>query len=162
MTAELVATIPRRGGRAVSVAIRSNAQMRGGRAMLALRRAAALGSVSSVRPPIAAFDREEFDGRFTFRLESQAADDVIATAVRAAGDVDQVTFADAAAERPDAAPSRGRQIRVDLRRLDAMMKQVGELVVARNRLVDLAAGRDDETLATVAERVGRLVTDLQA
>ena len=27
-----------------------------------------------------------------------------------------------------------RQIRVDLRRLDALMKQVGELVVAKNRL----------------------------
>ncbi|MBA2627956.1 MAG: chemotaxis protein CheA, partial [Gemmatimonadales bacterium] len=57
--------------------------------------------------------------------------------------------------------SRSRQIRVDLRRLDAMMKQVGELVVARNRLVDVAATRDDEAITEVAERIARLVSDLQ-
>src|SRR4026209_1805734 len=37
----------------------------------------------------------------------------------------------------------GRQIRVDLRRLDALMKQVGELVVAKNRLSALATEGDD-------------------
>jgi chemotaxis protein histidine kinase CheA len=31
------------------------------------------------------------------------------------------------------AAERGRQIRVDLGRLDRLMKQVGELVVAKNR-----------------------------
>jgi two-component system chemotaxis sensor kinase CheA len=42
-----------------------------------------------------------------------------------------------------------------------MMKQVGELVVARNRLVDLALRRADPELEATAERVARLVSGLQ-
>ncbi|MEO8227824.1 MAG: Hpt domain-containing protein, partial [Gemmatimonadota bacterium] len=161
-TAELVAAIPRQLGRAVTVAIRSGAPMRGGRAMLAVRRAEALGTVSALRPPATAFDREEFDGRFSFRLATTTADSAIETAIRSAGDVDVVSFAEFEAEQPQSANSRGRQIRVDLRRLDAMMKQVGELVVARNRLVDISARSDDDALDAVADRIARLVTNLQA
>lgn len=147
-------------GRAVSVVIRPDAQMRGGRAMLALRRAEALGPVTALRPGAAAFEREDFDGRFTFRLESPASDEAVVAAISSAGDVISVTFEDAVPERADPA-GRGRQIRVDLRRLDAMMKQVGELVVARNRLVDLALRRADPELEATAERIARLVGGLQ-
>ncbi len=147
-------------GRAVSVAIRPDAPMRGGRAMLALRRAEALGSVTALRPAAAAFEREDFDGRFTFRLVSTAADDTVAAAIVSAGDVASVTFDESVPERAEPL-ARARQIRVDLRRLDAMMKQVGELVVARNRLVDLALRRGDPELEAVAERIARLVGGLQ-
>ena len=147
-------------GRAVSVVIRPDAQMRGGRAMLALRRAEALGSVTALRPGAAAFEREDFDGRFTFRLESAASNEAVVAAITAVGDVVSVAFEDAVPERAEPA-SRGRQIRVDLRRLDAMMKQVGELVVARNRLVDLALRRADPELEATAERIARLVSGLQ-
>src|SRR5206468_6201327 len=56
---------------------------------------------------------------------------------------------------------RGRQIRVDLRRLDALMKQVGELVVAKNRLNQFAGG-GDETLIELGDRISRLVSGMQA
>jgi two-component system chemotaxis sensor kinase CheA len=147
-------------GRAVSVVIRADAQMRGGRAMLALRRAEALGSVTALRPGAAAFEREDFDGRFTFRLESAASNDAVVAAISSVGDVVSVAFEEAVPERAEPA-GRGRQIRVDLRRLDAMMKQVGELVVARNRLVDLALRRADPELEATAERIARLVGGLQ-
>jgi two-component system chemotaxis sensor kinase CheA len=155
-------------GRGISVAIRPDAPMRGGRAMLALRRAGQLGRVTDVAPPPAVFEREDFDGRFSFRIETGAPDDTVLAAVRSAGDVAEAAFdetglGDAVPVRaPDAAPARGRQVRVDLRRLDLMMKQVGELVVARNRLVDLSSSRRDEALDPVSERIARLVTDLQA
>ena len=147
-------------GRAVSVAIRPDAPMRGGRAMLALRRAEELGPVTALRPAAAAFEREEFDGRFTFRLESAASNDAVVAAIVSAGDVASVTFDESVPERAEPVV-RARQIRVDLRRLDAMMKQVGELVVARNRLVDLAARRGDPELEATAERIARLVGGLQ-
>lgn len=147
-------------GRAVSVAIRPDAPMRGGRAMLALRRAEALGPVTALRPAAAAFEREEFDGRFTFRLESAASNDTVVVTIVSAGDVASVTFDESVPERAEPVV-RARQIRVDLRRLDAMMKQVGELVVARNRLVDLAARRGDPELEATAERIARLVGGLQ-
>jgi len=147
-------------GRSVSVAIRPDAPMRGGRAMLALRRVEALGPVTALRPAAAAFEREDFDGRFTFRLESAAPNDEIVATIISAGDVASVAFEESIPERAEPVV-RARQIRVDLRRLDAMMKQVGELVVARNRLVDLATRRSDPELEAAAERIARLVGGLQ-
>jgi two-component system chemotaxis sensor kinase CheA len=61
---------------------------------------------------------------------------------------------------PTRAAGRGRHIRVELTRLDAMMKQVGELTVARNRLLEFARAADP-ALTELAARMSRLVTDLQ-
>jgi len=162
-TAEFVAVRAAARARLVRVAIRSDATMRGGRAMIAVRRAETIGAVSELRPTPAAFERDDFGGRFSFRITSDAPDEVIATAIRSAGDVVDVRFGEPqAGEQGVESVARGRQIRVDLQRLDVLMKQVGELVVARNRLVDLAAKTEERALEPVAERVSRLVTAMQA
>jgi two-component system chemotaxis sensor kinase CheA len=147
------------GARPVRVTLRPDALMRGARATLVVRRAEALGRVSALRPPLAQLERDDFDGRFAFRLLSRATDAEIAAALRTAGDVDQVRFEEGPA---DAGVVRGRQIRVDLRRLDALMKQVGELVVAKNRLSEFASGGGDETLMELGDRISRLVSGMQA
>ena len=59
-------------------------------------------------------------------------------------------------------PRPFRQIRIDLARLDALMKLAGELVVARNRLVELARAPTDPELVQVGERISRLVGAVQA
>jgi two-component system chemotaxis sensor kinase CheA len=59
------------------------------------------------------------------------------------------------------ARSGGRQIRVELRRLDLLMKQVGELVVAKNRLSALSSEAQDPVLAELTERISRLVSAMQ-
>jgi len=148
-------------GRMVQVAIRSDAVMRGARAVLAVRRAEVLGPVSAVRPPLVQLEREEFDGRLAFRIESTAADEELAAAIRTAGEIEAVQFGEPHAAEP-AGVERHRQIRVDLRRLDRLMKQVGELVAARNRLGVLAAGSDDPALAELSDRIARLVSEMQA
>ena len=144
--------------RPVQVVIRPDAVMRGARAALVLRRAESLGAVTALRPPATQLERDEFDGRFFFRLATAVSDAEITAALRAVGDVESVRFEEAAAETAE----RGRQIRVELRRLDALMKQVGELVVARNRLGVLAAGTADPALAEVSDRIARLVSAMQA
>jgi two-component system chemotaxis sensor kinase CheA len=149
-------------GRTVTLTIRPGASMRGARALVVIKRAEAFGLVSAVMPAITALEREEFDGRLSFRLDSAAADEVITDALRAAAEVESVGIGPLIAAAP-AAPSatRARHIRVDLARLDAMMKQVGELTVARNRLVELARDADPR-LVEVAARISRLVSDLQS
>jgi two-component system chemotaxis sensor kinase CheA len=107
---------------------------------------------------VAQLEREDFDGRLFFRLASGSSDEEIAAVLRTAGDVEAVRFEEPAAE---VAAERGRQIRVDLRRLDALMKQVGELVVAKNRLGVLAAGAPDPALAEVSDRIAGLVSAMQ-
>jgi two-component system chemotaxis sensor kinase CheA len=145
--------------RPVQVAIRPEALMRGARAAIVVRRAEALGAVSALRPPVAQLERDEFDGKLSFRLVTRASDEEIVAALRTAGDVESVRFEEAAAE---VAAEPGRQIRIDLRRLDTLMKQVGELVVAKNRLGVLAAGAPDAALGEVSDRIARLVSAMQA
>ena len=142
--------------------IRPDAVMRGARAILAVRRAEVLGLVTSVRPPLAQLEREEFDGRLAFRIESRATDEDLTAAIRTAGEVHSVRFEEAVPLEPDGGAERHRQIRVDLGRLDRLMKQVGELVVAKNRLGVLAAAGADPALAEVSDRIGRLVSGMQA
>jgi two-component system, chemotaxis family, sensor kinase CheA len=149
-------------GRSVQVVIRTDAVMRGARAVLAVRRAEALGLVTAVRPPLVQLEREEFDGRLAFRIESRATEDDLRAAIRTAGEVESVRFEDAAAAAETAGAGRQRQIRVDLGRLDRLMKQVGELVVAKNRLGVMAGHADDPALAELTDRISRLVSGMQA
>ncbi len=150
-----------RAGREVRVTIRPDATMRGARALIALRKAEALGTVSGLRPGVTAFDQDGFDGRFTFDLVSAAPDAEVAAAILTAGDVQSIEFGAAGGTgRGQAAAERGRQIRIDLRRLDAMMNRVGELVVARGRLLELAEQSESPDLKAVAARIGRVTNDL--
>jgi two-component system chemotaxis sensor kinase CheA len=147
--------------RPVQVSIRPGAIMRGARAALVLRRAEALGTVSGMRPPAAQLERDEFDGRFSFRLQTKFPDEEVVTALRSVGDVETVRIEETAA--PDGeARAQARQIRVDLRRLDDLMKQVGELVVAKNRLTSVSLDAGDPILAELSERISRLVSAMQS
>ena len=159
-------------GRVVRVEIRPDAQLLGARALLALRRAEQLGKVTGVMPPATAFDVQGFDGRFTFRLDAPSTESQIVAAIEAAGeiasvavDADTVQTAEwriPTAAAPAAPSARSGQIRVDRRRLDALMSQVGELVVARNRLLELAQADPGGELEALGTRISRLVSDLQA
>ncbi|HTL04370.1 MAG TPA: Hpt domain-containing protein, partial [Gemmatimonadales bacterium] len=67
-------------------------------------------------------------------------------------------------ERPRLAePVRpmGRQVRVELERLDALMHDVGELMVARNRLAAIADREIGSELERVSGRIAGLVSGLQ-
>ncbi len=146
--------------RLVSVTIRSGAVMRGARAVLVLRRAEGLGTVSGVRPPPAEFERDEFDGRCFFKLQSRYSDAEIVAALRSVGELETVQLDQPAASSPDTQPG-SRQIRIELRRLDLLMKQVGELVVAKNRLSSLSAQAGEPVLGELSERISRLVSAMQ-
>ncbi|MGH7673747.1 MAG: chemotaxis protein CheW, partial [Gemmatimonadales bacterium] len=169
-------------GRPVQVVLRAQAPLKGGRALIALQRVQTLGTVHGVAPPVAAFEAEDFDGEFAFRIESTASAEAITAAVRSAGDVERVTVggpgtgagagvgtaaagADAAAAVEtgvEPVPAASRHVRIDLRRLDALMNQIGELTTARGRLSQLAAERRDPALDDVALQVSRLAGELQA
>jgi two-component system chemotaxis sensor kinase CheA len=160
-------------GRLVSITLRAEAPLKGGRALLVLRRAQALGAISHLSPPEQAFGTEDFDGHFSFRLDTPTPGAEVERVLSTAGDVESVSVAEqetAAAVRTGegtaaivgAAAERSRHIRVDLRRLDALMDLIGELVTARGRLNQLAAERRDPAVDDVAIQVSRLTGELQA
>lgn len=152
------------GGRLIHVVLRLEAPLKGGRAMLIVRKAQSLGGVHGIAPSPAAFEAEDFDGRFAFRLETTRTGAEIEAVVRSVGDVERVAVGgDEEHLTPvESAGGRSRHIRVDLRRLDALMDLIGELVTARGRLNDLAAERRDPAIDDVAIQVSRLSADLQA
>ena len=155
---------PVASGRLIRVTIRPDAAMRGGRAVLALKRAEALGHVTGVRPAVSDYEKQEFDGKFSFRLHTDVTDQVIEAAIRGAGEVDTVSIGEAPVPAPiedPAAPGATRHIRVDLRRLDALMNYMGELVVAKGRLAEVVAQTPTPELEAISARIGRLVSEMQ-
>jgi two-component system chemotaxis sensor kinase CheA len=126
-----------------------------------LRRAEELGSVTGLRPPAPELERDEFDGRFFFRLQTRQTDQGIVEALGSLGDVDSVHLVESNVSEAEAR-NQGRQIRVDLRRLDDLMKQVGELVVAKNRLASISVTAGDPVLTELSERISRLVSAMQS
>jgi two-component system chemotaxis sensor kinase CheA len=81
----------------------------------------------------------------------------------------QPTVAIAAAESPAAEPAEARasaisdsSIRVDVGLLDKLMNLVGELVLARNQIVQHTTSHEDSTLLGTVQRLNLLTTELQA
>lgn len=150
-----------RDARVVQVHLAPEASLKGGRALLVLRRLEALGGILAVDPPQPRWMQDGFAGRFTVTLRSGATDAAVADAVRAAGEVAHVEV------RP--APGGGiggdpglRTVRVEARRLDSLLDLVSELVVNRDRLLRQADGAaPDPGLRRAAQDMGRLVSALQ-
>src|SRR5689334_13292014 len=80
-------------GRLIHVTVRPEAPLKGARAMLIVKKAQSLGTVHRIQPSVAAFESDDFDGRFSFELDTSAAVPAIDAAVRSVGDVERVTVA---------------------------------------------------------------------
>jgi two-component system chemotaxis sensor kinase CheA len=156
--------LPAGGGVRVEVTLRADCALKGARALLVLRQVEALGTVLGVEPAPAALTSEGFDGRFAFRVDTQAPRDRIEAGIRAAGDVDAVRIetGDTGAADAERDSGRSRHIRVDLRRLDVLMNVIGELVAARGRLEHLSQAREDPELADSVGGISALTRQLQA
>ena len=148
----------------VNVTLNQDCAFKGARAMVILNRMRTIGEVHAIQPPAAMLEADSFDGWFGFRIETSAGDDTIEKEVRAAGDVEDVSVGtEVEAPKVDTgAGDRGRHIRVDLRRLDTLMENIGELVTARDRLARLAKTRSDTDLDDISAKLSSLTGTLQS
>ena len=159
--------------------------LRGARAAVVLRRAEELGAVFDPTPAREALASGRFEGPIAFRLRTTRPPDEVQAYLAASGEVARVEVvppdaaaapaagepgalrpgASAAAEAPaagvGAARPGGVRVRVDIRRLDALMNLVGELVLVREELRREANRRDAPELRDLADRASRIVADLQ-
>jgi len=169
----------------VVVALEPDTPMMGVRAYLAIERAKTLGAIVHTSPDVGALAADGFDGTITIALETSAGDDEIDRVMRSAGSIATVRVSrpggapgrvaasppngnGSEARRPSAgtaselAPARQhRHIRIDLQRLDTLMNLIGELVITRGRLQQLAAILNDPSLTETVTQASRLVADLQ-
>ena len=67
----------------------------------------------------------------------------------------------ATAPREEDGPRKQRHVRIDLRRLDSLMNLIGELVITRGRLSQIAGTIGDDALGETVAQASRLVSDLQ-
>jgi len=136
-----------------------------------------------VQPASETFYADTFDGRLTIGIDTGASDAEVDRAIRSAGYVADVAIRRAGApgggKRPappngdgraggsagrasELVPSRQhRHIRIDLHRLDTLMNLIGELVITRGRLQQLAMTINEPALTEAVAQTSRLVTDLQ-
>ena len=158
--------------------------MPGVRAYLALERAKGLGTVIDVEPAPEAFDADGFDGCVTIGMDTGASDETIDRVIRSGGCVATVVVTRAGGAEgatPAAMPNgngttatggagraselvaarQHRHIRIDLHRLDTLMNLIGELVITRGRLQQLAATINEPALTEAVTQTSRLVADLQ-
>ena len=162
------------GAMRVRVVVDPGSALPGVRAFMALRVARDLGEVTGLEPSEQALQEGEFSGTLRFVLRTPASPEVVEETIRAAGEIREVEAlpglidapaaeageeGGAAAERTGAA-GRARNIRVDLRRLDALVNGVGELVIVRDRMRRLAGGADPE-LSDAVDQSSRLISELQ-
>jgi two-component system chemotaxis sensor kinase CheA len=164
------------GALTVRVQVAKESLLPGVRAFMTLKRARELGEVSGLEPAESALNEPEFTGSMRFVLRTELGAEAVRAALLGVGEIGEVEVAghfgagpalpgeaDAAGEEGRAsagAAGRARHIRVDLRRLDALMNQVGELVIARDRLRRLV-GFDAPELAETVDQASRLIGELQ-
>lgn len=155
---------------AVQIRLVDDCPLKGVRALLVTTRVEALGTVREVQPPQATWHDDRFDGAFVITLRTTRSALEIETAARSAGDVASVSVADVPRHAPTSAATATRAsdangtVRIDRRRLDTLLDLVGELVVARDRLLPMAEAADHAStrgLSKVAHETARLISALQ-
>ncbi len=149
----------------VEVRIAEDAAIPTGRATIVLRRLARIANVLSVSPEIAAQDDDTWDRTFTAWLGAGTTDapldaPSIETTVRGAGDVADCHVArDVAVSSGAVAPVA--MVRIPAARLDDLLDLVGELVIARDRLVRTFGDRADDDAQRVLDDASRLIGQLR-
>ncbi|HEU4560562.1 MAG TPA: chemotaxis protein CheA [Longimicrobium sp.] len=161
----------------VRIVVAKEALLPGVRAFMALKRARDLGEVSGLEPAEATLNEPEFTGTLRFVLRSDTPAAEARAALLAVGEIGEVEVTEHRADadriiEPEAgaqgeggqaaagAAGRARHIRVDLRRLDALMNQVGELVIVRDRMRRLVT-HETPDLAETVDQASRLIGELQ-
>jgi two-component system chemotaxis sensor kinase CheA len=176
-------------GTLVRIRLAPNTPLRGVRAFIIVQALGKLGEIAAVEPPLEELQADAFDDDFAVRLVSDATPADIESVARKAGDVADVRVGESDArssrstplKQMDAVPASSarttsipdarrsgsdrraapRSIRIDVRRLDALMNLVGELVIARGRLSQLADELGDLSLEETVSQSSRLITEIR-
>ena len=177
---------PEGEGLLIRVRLNEGTPLRGVRAYLIAQKARSLGDVTAVSPPLESLQADQFGNDFALRLKPRVDIEEVERVIGLAGDVAEILVIGArgagTGEAPPpvrrmtpmgipqvsetAVPDVGakvqqRSVRIDLRRLDSLMNLIGELVITRGRLSQLAATMGQPALLESVSQASRLISDLQ-
>lgn len=142
------------------------------------------GEVVHAAPPVESLENEEFESSFTVLLITQESAEGIKTAIEKVSEVDyvhvepfkeketqppegpqvqsQAEISDESAQKTKKSTPRGRTIRVNIERLDALMNLFEELVIDRGRLEQISSDLAHQDLQETVEHMTRTSSDLQS
>ncbi|GAC1515329.1 MAG: chemotaxis protein CheA [Gemmatimonadaceae bacterium] len=185
------AVAPDGSGTLVRVRFDPASPLRGVRAFMVVERAGKLGLVTGIVPPLEQLKGDWSSTDIALRIDTPATAAEIDAMIRGAGDVEAIAIGDdppAAAAAPtvvelrvkaetpvpappaesgvgtaaENAPLRAqRHVRIELRRLDMLMNLIGELVITRGRLSQLATVLSEPGLEETVGQASRLISELQ-
>lgn len=142
------------------------------------------GEVVHAAPPVESLENEEFESSFTVLLITQESAEGIKTAIEKISEVDyvhvepfkeketqppegtqvqsQAEISDESGKKTKKSAPRGRTIRVNIERLDALMNLFEELVIDRGRLEQISSDLAHQDLQETVEHMTRTSSDLQS
>jgi two-component system chemotaxis sensor kinase CheA len=150
----------------VQVRLSADAALPSARATVIERRVATLAAVLAITPDVETRIDDAWDRELVLWLGAPVAGRsvdaaAIETAVRGAGDVIECHVTrDVVAAGTAAAPA-GAMVRIPARRLDDLLDLVGELVLARDRLMQVFGAGADDAGQRVLDDASRLVVQLR-
>ena len=146
----------------VDVRLASDASIPHARATIVARKLAALAPIVRVAPDSDAQAEDDWDGALTFWLGSGSDAAAIERAVRSAGDIADVHVArEVTAQSRASDTAATRTVRIPAQRLDDLLDLVGELVLARDRLLRIAQPTADDPTRHALDDTSRIVTQLR-
>ena len=151
------------------------------RVFMVFKKLAQLGEVISSLPSIEALEDEHFETSFQLGFATKKDPKEVTNALASIAEVREVSVEEVcgpweelpggppAAKGPPAKgseaappiPGRAQSVRINIERLDSLMNLVGELVINRTRLEEIAADYDIADLNEALDQVSRLTTELQ-
>lgn len=162
---------PSGAGTLIRIRLAPDTPLKGVRAFIIVKALGTLGEVTNTEPALAEIEADAFDTDFAVRLDSTSPAGEIERVIRKAGDIVFVRIGDAPEQGTAAAalPSaetrsvvgQARHVRIDVRRLDTLMNLIGELLIARGRLTQLASELGDQTLEETVTQSSRLIGELR-
>jgi two-component system, chemotaxis family, sensor kinase CheA len=150
------------------------------RVFMVFKKLAQLGEVLGSLPPVEALEDEKFDTTFQVAIATPEGQERVEKALLAIAEIAKVTI-DIVHEPPEEAGAAGesrassggdqaatmavarktQSVRVNIARLDTLMNLVGELVINRTRLAQIASGFIVPELREALDQTSRLTAELQ-
>jgi two-component system chemotaxis sensor kinase CheA len=147
------------------------------RALVILKELGKVANVVSSVPNEEEIDQEQVFEEFTVNLQPEKGFDEILKRIASMPDAEEVRLGSAGVsvenwrviEGRDARPSRAvieaptvQTIKVGMNKLDELLDDVSELVIARSRLVERTTAHSDHDLEEISTQVDKLTTEIQA
>jgi len=148
------------------------------RVFMVFKKLAQLGEVLGSLPPVEALEDEKFENSFQVALATPEVGARVEKALLAIAEISKVTIDTIHEPAEDTKPSRAssggaekatpltvarktQSVRVNIARLDSLMNLVGELVINRTRLAQIAQSSNFPELREALDQTSRLTAELQ-